>query len=220
MIKFPAQTQLPKPQKMDKKMLLKNLNLSAEMKRDLTDQIQKIQITHQIAPNTTNIMAGKNVQQIMVMHIVLKGMEINHSLMANLDEQMGMYLAFIIESSDGKQSFIIHFKEPTTAPGKHFTIRKRFESSNDEEIEFKGNDLDQVYENLVREVAPSEISHAKIGNLAENIQINEQIAKLTKQALALETKMRTDKSMRKQLAYKRERAEMLKQIETLKGGKI
>ena len=108
MIVFPERTRLLKPHRMDKKGLIRNMELSPQQKRDLIDQVLKIQITNQIDQNTTNIPSGRKVHQIMVMNVRLKGTEINRDLITSIDEQIGMYLAFIIETEDEKKHLILN----------------------------------------------------------------------------------------------------------------
>ena len=198
MITFPERTRLAKPHRMDKKGLIRNMELSPQQKRDLTDQVLKIQITNQIDQNTTNIPSGRNVQQIMVMNIRLKGTEINRDLIASIDEQIGMYLTFIIETEDKKQHLIIHYKEPvsTIRNNKRFSIKNRFETEQDEIIDTASNDI------------------------GSSIEIQEEIDRLTKKADQLKKKMYSEKSMRKQIEAKNERQKILNQIQALKGENI
>ena len=222
MITFPERTRLAKPHRMDKKGLIRNMELSKKKKRDLTDQVLKIQITNQIDQNTTNIPSGRNVQQIMVMNIRLKGTEINRDLIASIDEQIGMYLTFIIETEDKKQHLIIHYKEPvsTIRNNKRFSIKNRFETEQDEIIEFNGVTLDEVYENLVRTVAADELIDTASNDIGSSIEIQEEIDRLTKKADQLKKKMYSEKSMRKQIEAKNERQKILNQIQALKGENI
>lgn len=222
MIIFPERTRLAKPHRMDKKGLIRNMELSPQQKRDLTDQVLKIQITNQIDQNTTNIPSGRNVQQIMVMNIRLKGTEINRDLIASIDEQIGMYLAFIIETEYKKQHLIIHYKEPvsTIRNNKRFSIKKCFETEQDEIIEFNGATLDEVYENLVRTVAADELIDTASNDIGSSIEIQEEINRLTKKADQLKKKMYSEKSMRKQIEAKNERQKILNQIQALKGENI
>lgn len=221
MIMFPERTRLAKPHRMDKKALVRNMELSPQQKRDLTDQILKIQITNQIDQNTTNIPSGRKVHQIMVMNIRLKGTEINRDLIQSIDEQIGMYLAFIVETEDGKQHLIIQYKEPvsTVRNNKRFLIKKRFETDQDEIIEFNGVTLDEVYENLVRTVAADRLIDTASNDVGSTIEIQEEIDRLTKKADQLKKKMYREKSMRKQLEAKNERQKILNQIQVLKGEK-
>ena len=89
MIQFPDYTCLPtphvlyRPHKKGNRDFFDNLALSKQEKQELRDQIQLIQITHQIDPQTTNIPAGKIVKQIMVIEIYLNQQEFTTSLLEN-----------------------------------------------------------------------------------------------------------------------------------------
>lgn len=237
MIKIPEVTKLEKPQRIDKKSLLENLTFSTTKtnkrgglnkswqstkmgQQGVLGQIQKIQITHQIDSNSINMPTGVKVKQIMVMHILLKDHEINPELLVIIDEQIGMYLIFIVEDKRGGQRLFINLKEPLTVPrnGKFYNVKKTFESRKGEELLFKGNNLDDVYENLIKDIWVDELtSTVPAISISEMVEINDEIAKIEKKAEQLKKKMFSEKSMQKQMEVKRERAEILGRIEELKG---
>jgi len=218
MITFPSRTKLPKPQVIPKKNLLQNLEMSTAEKQDLTEQVQKIQITHVMDTKSTNIPAGHRVSQLAVMQIDLKGKVINKDLLKAIDERMSMYIVFLIISSDSDQSLLINYKEElsTVKNGKRFAIIRSFESAEAEEIELKGNTLDEVYENLVRAAAPDEITITSTGDMGASIKKAEEIEQLTKKAELLKKKMFSEKSMRKQMEYRKAWKEVLSEIEVLR----
>ena len=218
MFTFPERTRLTKPTRMDKKGLLRNLDLNPQEKRDLTNQVQRIQITHQIDQSTTNILGGKTVQQIMVMNIQLKSTEINRDLLAAIDEQISMYLIFIIETGDDKCHLLINYKEPlaTIKNKKRFSIKRSFESTDSQMIDFKGSSLDEVYENLVFKAAGKKLVALSASDIGKSIEKAKELEKLLKQAEQLKKKMFSEKSMRKQMEAKNERNKVLGKIESIK----
>ena len=82
MIQFPDYTCLPtphvlyRPHKKGNRDFFDNLALSKQEKQELRDQIQLIQITHQIDSQTTNIPVGNIVKQILVLEIHLNQQEL------------------------------------------------------------------------------------------------------------------------------------------------
>jgi hypothetical protein len=224
MIRFPSYTALSKPHllyrphKKGNSDFFDNLNVSAKDKRDLREQIREIQITHQIDTSTTNIPAGKKVKQIMVLEIELEQIDVSFTLLEQLDIRFGIYTAFVLKYPQGREELLIHYKEPLNQEkdGKHFKIVRRFQTNDDVSIDFEGNDLDDVYESLVKETGKKELQVLETSNLRNSIELSDQLDKLEKRAQQLKKKMYSEKSMRKQMEIKRDYQATLKEIEDLK----
>ena len=224
MIRFPSYTALSKPHllyrphKKGNSDFFDNLNVSAKDKRDLREQIREIQITHQIDTSTTNIPAGKKVKQIMVLEIELEQIDVSFTLLEQLDIRFGIYTAFVLKYPQGREELLIHYKEPLNQEkdGKHFKIVRRFQTNDDVSIDFEGNDLDDVYESLVKETGKKELQVLETSNLRNSIELSDQLDKLEKRAQQLKKKMYSEKSMRKQMEIKRDYQSTLKEIEALK----
>ena len=224
MIRFPSYTALSKPHllyrphKKGNSDFFDSLNVSVKEKKDLREQIRAIQITHQIDTSTTNIPAGKKVKQIMVLEIELEQMDVSLTLLEQLDIRLGIYTAFVLKYPQGQEELLIHYKEPLSQEkdGKHFKIVRRFQTRDDVSIDFEGNDLDDVYESLVKETGKKELQVLETSNLRNSIELSDQLDKLEKRAQQLKKKMYSEKSMRKQMEIKREYQATLKEIEALK----
>ena len=224
MIRFPSYTALSKPHllyrphKKGNSDFFDSLNVSVKEKKDLREQIRAIQITHQIDTSTTNIPAGKKVKQIMVLEIELEQMDVSFTLLEQLDIRLGIYTAFVLKYPQGREELLIHYKEPLSQEkdGKHFKIVRRFQTNDDVSIDFEGNDLDDVYESLVKETGKKELQVLETSNLRNSIELSDQLDKLEKKAQQLKKKMYSEKSMRKQMEIKREYQATLKEIEALK----
>ena len=223
MIQFPDYTCLPtphvlyRPHKKGNRDFFDNLALSKQEKQELRDQIQLIQITHQIDLQTTNIPVGNIVKQILVLEIHLNHQEFTTSLLEKLDERLGLYTVFILKFPLGKEELLIHYKEALAQEkdGRHFKIVRRFRTQEDCQIQFEGNDLDQVYEKLIKETGKDQLQSKLSGNLKESVELTEQLEKLEKQAQRLKKQMYTEKSMRKQMEVKKDYQAVLKQIQEL-----
>ena len=224
MIQFPDYTCLPtphvlyKPHKKGNRDFFDNLALSKQEKQELRDQIQLIQITHQIDSQTTNISEGNIVKQIMVLEIHLNQQEFTTSLLEKLVERLGLYTVFVLKFSSEKDELLIHHKEALAQEkdGRHFKIVRRFRTQEDCQIQFEGNDLDQVYEMLIKETGKDQLQNKLGDNLKESVELTEQLEKLEKQAQRLKKQMYAEKSMRKQIEVKKDYQAVLKQIQELK----
>ena len=224
MIQFPDYTCLPtphvlyRPHKKGNRDFFDNLALTKHEKQELREQIQLIQITHQIDSQTTNIPVGNIVKQILVLEIHLNQHEFTTGLLEKLDERLGLYTVFILKFPLGKEELLIHYKEVLAQEkdGRHFKIVRRFRTQEDYQIQFEGNDLDQVYEMLIKETGKDQLQTKLDGNLKESVELTEQLEKLEKQAQRLKKQMYAEKSMRKQMEAKKVYQAVLKQIQELK----
>ena len=224
MIQFPDYTCLPtphvlyRPHKKGNRDFFDNLALTKQEKQELREQIQLIQITYQIDSQTTNILGGITVKQIMVIEIHLNQQEFTTSLLEKMDERLGLYTVFVLKFPLGKEELLIHYKEVLAREkdGWHFKIVRRFRTQEDCQIQFEGNDLDQVYEKLIKETGKDQLQSKLSGNLKESVELTEQLEKLEKQAQRLKKQMYTEKSMRKQMEVKKDYQAVLKQIHELK----
>ena len=224
MIQFPDYTCLPtphvlyKPHKKGNRDFFDNLALSKQEKQELRDQIQLIQITHQIDSQTTNIPEGNIVKQIMVLEIHLNQHEFTTSLLEKLDERLGLYTVFVLKFPLGKEELLIHYKETLAQEkdGRHFKIVRRFCTQEDCQIQFEGDNLDQVYEMLIKETGKDQLQSKLGDNLKESVELTEQLEKLEKKAQRLKKQMYAEKSMRKQMEVKKAYQAVLKQIQELK----
>ncbi len=224
MIQFPDYTCLPtphvlyRPHKKGNRDFFDNLALTKQEKQELREQIQLIQITHQIDSQTTNIPAENTVKQIMVLEIHLNQQEFTTSLLEKLDERLGLYTAFVLKFPMDKEELLIHYKKVLAQEkdGRHFKIVRRFRTQEDCQIQFEGNDLDQVYEKLIKKTGKDQLQSKLGGNLKESVELTEQLEKLEKQAQRLKKQMYAEKSMRKQMEVKKGYQEVLKQIQELK----
>lgn len=86
---------------------------------------------------------------------------------------------------------------------KHFKIVRHFRSQENCKIQFKGDDLEQVYSDLVKETGRALLQDRTDGSLKDSVERIEQIKKLEKQAQRLKKQMYAEKSMRKQMEVKK-----------------
>lgn len=154
----------------------------------------------------------------MVLEIELEQMDVSLTLLEQLDIRLGIYTAFVLKYPQGREELLIHYKEPLSQEkdGKHFKIVRRFQTNDDVSIDFEGNDLDDVYESLVKETGKKELQVLETSNLRNSIELSDQLDKLEKRAQQLKKKMYSEKSMRKQMEIKRDYQARLKEIEALK----
>ena len=220
---FPAASRLPSPRPVYKPYLKGNsdffdqLGLAPADKQLLRQQIEGIYLTHQLDAKTLSIPAGKTVQQIIVLSIDLLTPHYASHLLAELDMRLGQYSLFILRFPDGHEELLIHFKEKLakSREGRHFKIIQSFQTDKPLKLIYQERDLDQFYENLVKQVGEAELVKGP-SSVKDRIEQTKLLASLEKQAVQLKKRMFAEKAMRKQMELQKAYKELQKEIEQLK----
>lgn len=223
---YPVATKLPtpkvlyKPYQKGNKDFLDRFGLSQMEKQRLRQQIGQISVTHQLDSKTLNIPSGKEVKQIIVLEIQLLQESIDLEILATLDTHLGFYSLFELVYPDGKRSTLIHFKQKRANPkdGRNYKIIRSFQIEQELELDYQERDLDVFYENLVQTTGQATLVGSDESNLQERIQQTDQLAKLETEAQKLEKKMFAEKSMRKQMEWRKQLKQVKAQIDQLKNG--
>ena len=220
---FPAASKFSSPRPVYKPYLKGNsdffdqLGLAPADKQLLRQQIEGIYLTHQLDAKTLSIPAGKTVQQIIVLSIDLLTHHYASHLLAELDMRLGQYSLFILRFPDGHEELLIHFKEKLakSREGRHFKIIQSFQTDKPLKLIYQERDLDQFYENLVKQVGEAELVKGP-SSVKDRIEQTKLLASLEKQANQLKKRMFAEKAMRKQMELQKAYKELQKEIEQLK----
>ena len=215
---FPAASRLPSPRPVYKPYLKGNsdffdqLGLAPADKQLLRQQIEGIYLTHQLDAKTLSIPAGKTVQQIIVLSIDLLTHHYASHLLAELDMRLGQYSLFILRFPDGHEELLIHFKEKLakSREGRHFKIIQSFQTDKPLKLIYQERDLDQFYENLVKQVGEAELVKGP-SSVKDRIEQTKLLASLEKQANQLKKRMFAEKAMRKQMELQKAYKELQKE---------
>ncbi len=84
----------------------------------------------------------------------------------------------------------------------------------------KGLTIDQVYENLVREIAGTELTHNEDESLKESIIKTDDLNSLKKRIEKLQAKMRKEKQFNKKVKLNDELRSLKEELRTLEYGNI
>ena len=220
---FPAASKFSSPRPVYKPYLKGNsdffdqLGLALADKQLLRQQIEGIYLTHQLDAKPLSIPAGKTVQQIIVLSIDLLTPHYASHLLAELDMRLGQYSLFILRFPDGHEELLIHFKEKLaqSREGRNFKIIQSFQTNKPLKLTYQERDLDQFYENLVKQVGEEELVKGP-SSVKDRIEQTKLLANLEKQAVQLKKRMFAEKAMRKQMELQKAYKELQKEIEQLK----
>ncbi len=196
-----------------------NINITPSLKRLFVDQVKNIYWRNKIAVTTTNLTDGKYVTEIEVFEINLNSSQVNIELLKLIDSIIPYHILYILEYN-GKYQAWIGYKETTDIEKKKSKVDRYYHTDWIEEKDFvvklEGLNLDDVYENLVRQIAGDKLqSDNSTESLKQSVERDKQIEIIEKQINTLQNKIRKEKQLNKQIEMNTELKKLRKALEII-----
>ena len=196
-----------------------NINITPSLKRLFVDQVKNIYWRNKIAVTTTNLTDGKYVTEIEVFEINLNSSQVNIELLKLIDSIIPYHILYILEYN-GKYQAWIGYKETTDIEKKKSKVDRYYHTDWIEEKDFvvklEGLNLDDVYENLVRQIAGDKLqSDNSTKTLKQSVERDKEIETLQKQISTLQNKIRKEKQLNKQIEMNTELKKLKSVLEKL-----
>lgn len=196
MLGFPQTTEFNK--RIPKQKFYENMEVSPALKRVFVEQIKLIHWRNKLAVSTMNIAPGETVTEIEVIEVKLAQPQLNEAVLKQIDKVIPYHILFIL-SFDGKVQAWTGYKEATEGGNKAYKVNKYYHTDwmpQDElNLKIEGLNMDTVWENLIIQVGGVEVGQGK--SLDEQIQLDEQKAKLQKEIEKLGKQARNEKQPNK-----------------------
>lgn len=202
-----------------KAKLYENINITTSLKRLFVDQIKNIYWRNKIASTTTNLIDGKYVTEIEVFEINLNSLQVDIDLLKSIDSVIPYHILYILKYN-GKYQAWIGYKEATDIEKKISKVDRYYHTNWLEETELivklEGLNLDDVYENLVRQIAGDKLqSDNSTESLKQSVERDKEIETLKKQISILQNKIRKEKQLNKQIEMNTELKKLKNVLEKL-----
>ena len=197
MLGLPKTTELSK--QLPKKAIYAKFQMNSAAKDRMDNDISKITIVNELSPARINISAGKEIQSVFVLHIILKRKDFDERNIVTISKLIPQNMLLVLECGQEAKLAVYHTKLIQTE-------WKNKENLSIESIEIKGLDFDKVWENIITQIGNIEIEQGS--SLDEQISRNERIEKLEKEIARLEKKARAEKQPKKKF-------ELVKKIKEL-----
>lgn len=167
------------------------------------DHVKNIYWRNKIASTTTNLSAGKYVTEIEVFEVNLNSPQVDIDLLKCIDSVIPYHILYILEYN-GKYQAWIGYKETMDIYKKRSKVDRYYHTNWFEETELvvrlEGLNLDDVYENLVRQIAGDKLqSDSSTESLKQSVERDKEIETLQKQISILQNKIRKEKQLNKQM---------------------
>ena len=219
MLGLPRSTEFNK--RIPKQKFYENLTVSPTIKRSFVDQIRIIYWANKIAPSTLNLAEGKNVTEIEVFHIRVNQETLDENVLKQIDREIPYHILFVLEY-DGKYKAVIGYKEATGSGKAAFKVDRYYQTEWVPEeklpVHLDGLNIDTVYENFVRQIAGDVLQAATPQeSLKESVARDDRRDALQKQINKLQTRIRKEKQLNRQMEMNAELKKLRKELEDLNG---
>ena len=216
-IELPKSTEFNK--KIPKQKFYENLEISPALKKIFIEQVDKIIWSNKIASSTTNLAGGDLVKEIEVFEVFLKSPNLDDELLRHIDRAVPYHIVFILEYQ-GRYKACISYKEAAMSGNRAFKVNSYYYTDwldkQDLPLKLEGLNLDAAYENFVRQIAGETLQKiASDESLKDSVARSEQKELLQRQILALESKIRKEKQLNKQMQINNELKKLKRNLEEL-----
>lgn len=216
MLNLPATTEFNK--RIPKQKFYENLPVTPAIKRVFVEQIRTIWWRNKIAASTMNLAAGDAVKELEVFEIQLNGPLLDESVLRQMDQVIPYHILFLLTFEDKVQSWI-GYKEAAQSGTNAFKVSGYYHTDwlpeADLQLRIEGLSTDAVYENLVRQIAGNELQTQNGDTLQATVERTKQRADIEKKIAALETKIRKEKQLNRQMELNAEVKKLRKELECL-----
>lgn len=214
MLGFPISTEFNK--RIPKQKFYDNLDVSTTLRRVFVDQIRLVYWRNKLAASTLNIAAGEVVSEVEVFEVRLNEPKLDEAVLKQIDKEIPYHILFIL-TCDGKAQAWIGYKEAAASGSSAFKVNRYYYTDwmpEDElQLRIDGLNMDTVYESLVRQIAGDKLQADSGESLKESVERDEKKKQLEKQIAALESKMRREKQLNRQMEMNAELKKLRKEIE-------
>ena len=207
MLEFPKTTMFG--HRVPKQKFYEYLDIDPEIKRLFVEQIRLITWINKLSPQTMNIAAGEQVQEIEVFEIKLTGEKLDPRVLTLMDRQIPYHILFLLKRMDGLCQLVVNYKESSQAGKTAFQLKESYHTDWMEAealpaLSMTALDMDKLYEGLVRAIAGDQLTAPETESLHDAVAQTQEKEKLRRQIEQLKGKMKREKRLAKQMELRRE----------------
>lgn len=183
MLGLPSHTEVKK--QLPKSAIYSKFQLTNSQKENIDADISKMTIVNEILPTTVNIVPGENIKGIYVVNVQMKKKDFDDKSILILTRLISQKMVFALEYENELKIAVYHSK----------LIQSDWQPTESAKLHIKGLDLDAVWEDLIVQIGDIQIQQGN--TLDEQIEINENNARIQKEIAKLEKQARKEKQPKK-----------------------
>lgn len=143
MIDFPASTIVRR--RLPKEAFYKRLPLTAALKQKFVSDVDRITVENSLTKGNLNLAKDSEINEILLLSIILKKQDFDGKIVEAIARQNPHKLIFMLVYDDERQLAVYHSK----------LYRTKWMKENNLSLTLAGNTLDEIWDDLVRQIAVS-----------------------------------------------------------------
>lgn len=208
MIDFPESTVVRR--RLPKEAFYKHLPLSAALKQKFVSDVDRITVENSLTKGNLNLEKDSEIREIMLLSISLKKQDFDGKIVEAIARQNPHKLIFMLVYDDERQLAVYHSK----------LYRTKWMKENNLYLTLAGNTLDEIWDDLVRQIAVSSEAVLKRADqtIDEQLRAQDEIDRLKKLIKKTEAVAWKEQQPKKKFELYTRLQEYKKQLEEITNG--
>ncbi len=209
MIDFPASTIVRR--RLPKEAFYKHLPLSAALKQKFVSDVDRITVENSLTKGNLNLAKDSEINEILLLSIILKKQDFDGKIVEAIARQNPHKLIFMLVYDDERQLAVYHSK----------LYRTDWMKENKLSLTLAGNTLDEIWDDLVRQIAVSSEAVLKQEGqtIDEQLKTQDEINRLNTLIKRIEAAAWKEQQPKKKFELYTRLQEYKKQLEEIANGK-
>ena len=209
MIDFPASTIVQR--RLPKEAFYKRLPLTAALKQKFVSDVDRITVENSLTKGNLNLAKDSEINEILLLSIILKKQDFDGKIVEAIARQNPHKLIFMLVYDDERQLAVYHSK----------LYRTKWMKENDLSLTLAGNTLDEIWDDLVRQIAISSeaVLQRQDRTIDEQLKDQDEIDRLNKLKKKTEAAAWKEQQPKKRFELYSKLKDYQKQLEGITNGK-
>lgn len=209
MIDFPASTIVRR--RLPKEAFYKRLPLTVALKQKFVSDVDRITVENSLTKGNLNLAKDSEINEILLLSIILKKQDLDGKVVEAIARQNPHKLIFMLVYDDERQLAVYHSKLYWT----------KWMKENNLSLTLAGNTLDEIWDDLVRQIAVSSEAVLKQEGqtIDEQLKTQDEIDRLNTLIKRIEAAAWKEQQPKKKFELYTRLQEYKKQLEEITNGK-
>lgn len=181
--------------------------LNNKMRDLIKDHVESIIWRNKLADSTIGVAEGEAVKEIQVFEVVLRQRELDKRILPIINKEIPYKILFILTFGGEAQAWM-------EASGMFYNTE--WFSHDGFTLKFEGFNLDDIYENLARQISGGRLG--LYGDIAVAVDLDRRRQKLERDISTLEKKVVHEKQFNRQVELNEELKKLKQELEELRCG--
>ena len=208
MIDFPESTVVRR--RLPKEAFYKRLPLTAALKQKFVSDVDRITVENSLTKGNLNLAKDSEINEILLLSIILKKQDFDGKIVEAIARQNPHKLIFMLVYDDERQLAVYHSK----------LYRTKWMKENNLSLTLAGNTLDEIWDDLVRQIAISSeaVLQRQDRTIDEQLKDQDEIDRLNKLIKKTEAAVWKEQQPKKKFELYTRLQEYKKQLEEITNG--